>query len=310
MRNAKNYVKIFIHWLIVVLLLPDVIAKDNKMKIETFSIVAGGTACNAHCPFCVSKMTPKNDLDTKAPPINWRVFNTALRLTQRCNVTTALVSGKGEPTLYSKLLLEYVKRIDASGMPFIELQTNGILLNPSNLLDLYLAGLTTVCISCVSYKTELNKANYSQQYRDLSETIKMIHDAKLSCRLSVVVIKNHIDTFDEFKNMIEFAKVNKVEQMTLTPISFPKKSINEEVAKWSWDNKTDFLERYAGWLSRLEANQLMILPHGAIIFDVGGQNVCISNCLMPQGKGETLRNLIFDGKNLRFDWQFKGAILL
>ena len=280
------------------------------MKIETFSIVVGGTACNAHCPFCVSKMTPKNDLDTKAPPINWQVFNTALRLTERCNVTTCLLSSKGEPLIYQKLLLEYVKRIDASGMPFIELQTNGILLNPSNLLDLRLAGLTTICISCVSYKIEQNQAIYSPQYKELAVVIDMIHKAKMSVRLSIVVIKNHIDTYDSFKAMIEFAKTHKVEQMTFTPVSIPKKSINKEVAEWAWNNKTDFCENVKLWLTRLEAITLMVLPHGAVIYDVGGQNICVSNCLKPPGENDTLRNLIFDGNHIRYDWQFKGAILL
>ncbi len=30
------------------------------MKIQTFSIVAGSEACNARCPFCISKMTVPN----------------------------------------------------------------------------------------------------------------------------------------------------------------------------------------------------------------------------------------------------------
>jgi hypothetical protein len=27
------------------------------MKIQTMSLVVGGDSCNAHCPYCVSRMT-------------------------------------------------------------------------------------------------------------------------------------------------------------------------------------------------------------------------------------------------------------
>lgn len=32
------------------------------MKIQTFSIVVGGSKCNAKCPYCVSKLTGKEGL--------------------------------------------------------------------------------------------------------------------------------------------------------------------------------------------------------------------------------------------------------
>jgi organic radical activating enzyme len=35
------------------------------MKIGTFSIVVGGTGCDANCPFCVSKMTGRGDARIK-----------------------------------------------------------------------------------------------------------------------------------------------------------------------------------------------------------------------------------------------------
>ena len=42
------------------------------MKIQTFSIVAGTEACNAKCPFCVSKMTPNCGISNKKVELNYR----------------------------------------------------------------------------------------------------------------------------------------------------------------------------------------------------------------------------------------------
>ena len=56
---------------------------------------------------------------------------------------------------------------------------------------------------------------------------------------------------------------------------------------------------------------LMTLIHGASIYDVEGQNVCLTDSLTLTAKTDDLRQLIFfpDG-HLRYDWQYPGAILL
>ncbi len=69
------------------------------MKISTFTIVVGSAACNAACPYCVSKMTGK-ELGMKEPKVNWRNFDKACRLAQVNQVSTVLLTGKGEPTLF------------------------------------------------------------------------------------------------------------------------------------------------------------------------------------------------------------------
>ncbi len=56
---------------------------------------------------------------------------------------------------------------------------------------------------------------------------------------------------------------------------------------------------------------LMTLIHGASIYDVKGQNVCLTDSLTLTARTDDLRQLIFfpDG-HLRYDWQYPGAILL
>ena len=68
----------------------------NAMHFQTFSIVVGTRACNASCPFCISKQTGLFGTPIK---VNWRNFHIACNLAQKANTTTVLLTGKGEPTL-------------------------------------------------------------------------------------------------------------------------------------------------------------------------------------------------------------------
>ena len=57
---------------------------------------------------------------------------------------------------------------------------------------------------------------------------------------------------------------------------------------------------------------LMELAHGAEVFDVYGQNFCLSNCLKRTTEDVSkMRNLIFfpDG-HIRYRWDLPGAIIL
>ena len=57
--------------------------------------------------------------------------------------------------------------------------------------------------------------------------------------------------------------------------------------------------------------RILKLSHGAIVYDINGQNVCMGNCLNVNPDTEELRNLIFfpDG-HLRYYWQYPGSIII
>lgn len=56
---------------------------------------------------------------------------------------------------------------------------------------------------------------------------------------------------------------------------------------------------------------LMHGAHAAKVYDVDGQNVCVSDCLTVEAAGDDIRTLIFfaDGK-ICYDWQHPGARIL
>lgn len=291
------------------------------MKIHTFSILAGSTACNARCPFCVSKMTPSLGVTLKEPEVNWRNFRKACSLAKQCGVTAAMITGKGEPTLYPMQLTKYLEALEEFDFPIVELQTNGILLAEepkkydSHLKDWYDKGLNTIAVSVVHYDSEKNRQIYlphKKEYPDLSNLISYLHQKGFSVRLSCVLANGYIDNSRNLERLIDFAKENKVEQLTARPVNKPEHSRSAEALDWVAGHylKPKQLADMQSYLGK-EGHCLMTLVHGSTVYDVNGQNICMTNSLTIKPNTEDLRQLIFfpDG-HLRYDWQYEGAILL
>ena len=302
------------------------------MRIQTFSIITGSTACNAQCPFCVSKMTAPNGVQSGQPIINWRNFDKACRLAQLSGVTTVMLTGKGEPTIFPSQISSYLEALKKYNFPLVELQTNGLLIRErdssgnlilENALKMWhQLGLSMVAISVVHHYPEHNRKIYTphrKEYIDLPATIKYLHELGFSVRLSCVMAKGYVESPEAVENMINFARQQGVEQLTFTPVNLPASAIDPDNhdaydKHWVWasDNmlSSKQIKRIREELDDMGV-RLMELSHGAIVYDVRGQNVCLSNCLVVKPDASELRNLIFfpDG-HLRYHWQFSGAILL
>jgi molybdenum cofactor biosynthesis enzyme MoaA len=290
------------------------------MRIRTFSIVAGSLACQARCPFCIAGMTPENGLTTKEPEVNWRNFGKACELAKQSGCITAMITGKGEPTLFPEQITKFLRAMEPHKFPIIEMQTNGIAIaegkhvTDQHLKDWYDAGLTTIALSVVHYDAEKNRKIYvpkREKYIDLPALIQKLHDKGFSVRLTTIMAKGLIDSVEEVKAMIEFARTNKVEQLTLTPVTKPDESENQSIYTWTAQNHLD-PQMFQVIKSYIEGEHslLLNLAHGAKVFDVNGQNVCLSNCITVDPNSEEMRSIIFfpDG-HVRYAWQYSGAVL-
>lgn len=285
------------------------------MKIETLSIVAGSEACNARCPYCVSKMTPSNGLSLKEPDVNWRNFRIAAGFAAQNGVSTAMITGKGEPVLFPNQISKYLTELKKFGLPFVELQTNGLALKDSLLEEWYKLGLTTVAVSIAHYNPEKNRQIYlphKKSYPDLPSLVDRLHSKGLSARLTCTMFNGFIDSPGYLERLILFAKENEVEQLTVRPVNKPSQAADSGVYNWvSVHSLTQ--QQLLGIENYLKANGvlLMALPHRAQIYEVSGQNICLTNSLTRETDPERIRQLIFfpDG-HLRYDWEHKGAVLL
>jgi len=288
------------------------------MNIQTFTIVSGKAVCNASCPYCVSKMTGLNEVIIKEKQINFRNFKKACRLAQISGVSTVLITGKGEPVLYPEQITNYLDHLQEYNFPLIELQTNGLLLIQKKYdrflkkwLDL---GLGLIAISIVHYDRKKNQQIYTpgKDYPDLKELVKKLHKLDFSVRFSVTMSLGLIDSPEEVEKIVWFAKDLEVEQLSFRPVAKPKLSESAKVTAWVKEHEipTGRLQAIIEFLEK-KGHRLITYGHGAVLYDLDGQNVCLTDALTIRPETENIRQLIFfpDG-HLRFDWQYKGAVLL
>ena len=289
------------------------------MKIQTFNIVTGTTACNANCPFCISKMTPKSGVSEKLQKTNWINFRKACEMAKTSGVNTVLFTGKGEPLLFPNQITEFLKEMKKFNFPIVELQTNALEFERNTKkLNPYLKrwrnlGLNTFVLSIVHYKDKENKKIYSPNadYVNLKNIMKYLHENGFSIRLNCIMINGFIDKIEEVLNMVDFCKKNEVEQLTLKPVEMIKNQ-NTPQAKWTLKNLIPIkVQKKIQLFLEKKGNRLRTLDSGGVVYDFNGQNVCFTDCLAGKPFTKDLRQLIFfpDG-HLRYYWQYQGAILL
>lgn len=283
------------------------------MNILTYSVVVGTAKCNVRCPFCVAVMTPHYPKLTDLNLINLRK---GAKLSVRRGATTLLLTGKGEPTLYPDQITEVLHEV-GDGFPIIELQTNGLQIArgeiPDNTLTIWREwGLTTIAISCVHWDTKVNGMMNPREgvMPSLIDLVTKVKSHGFSVRLSVVMVKGGIDSVEALNQFIQWGKEHKVDQMTFRPVTRPDEA-DGKVASWVKDNcvSETFAYQCQDHLDGV-GTRLLELAHGAVVYDVEGQNVCLTNCLTLDRTGEQIRQLIYcsDG-HIRYDWRYEGALL-
>lgn len=287
------------------------------MHFQTFSVVIGTRACNASCPFCISKQTGLFGTPIK---VNWRNFHIACNLAQKANTTTVLLTGKGEPTLYPVHISECLHALKDYKFPLIEMQTNGMTIADGTIGDdmlksWYDNGLTTIALSVVHWDSERNRTVYdpkSPKYHELAPLIAKLHGIGFSVRLCVMLLKEYVDTPKKVRRVIEFCQTNNVEQLTFRNITPSEVTETNPVTIWTKEHALSPFELGEIVDSvRMDGTLICQLMHGMDVYDVDGQNVCLGNCLTRDTEDSDFRSLIFlpEG-SLYYDWQFKGARIL
>jgi len=285
------------------------------MHFQTFSVVVGTKACNAHCPFCISKQT---GLPTPTK-VNWRNFRVACKLAKQTSTTTVLMTGKGEPTLYPELITRHLREMDPFQFPLIELQTNGIRMASGELDEFlqswYDQGLTTIALSVVHFDDRKNAEIYQPgktNYTNLEVLIHKLHQIGFSVRLCVMLLKGYIDTANGVESMIWYCKHLGVEQLTFRNIKAAEVTNDGKVTDWTAQHALNHAEVSAiNDYVKENGTLLHRLMHNTVIYDVDGQNVCLGTCLTQDPNQDDFRQLIFfPSGDLFWDWQYKGARIL
>ena len=261
----------------------------------------------------------------KGPEIHERHLAKAVAAATRGGTTTLLFTGKGEPTLYPAEITRYLELVD-NAFPFIELQTNALEIGrlardgKSRIQGLtrdVLArwcdlGLNTIAISVVGVTTEVNATVYHPDYPELSATIPFLKDIGFSIRLCVMLQRQAVDTVNGVEEVVAFCRKHRVDQLTIRPIRKPEASDSTEASGYveTYGLSTDEVSTIQDWVDT-NGTHLLTLMHGAKIYDLEGQNICVSDCLTLDSASDDIRTLIYYGDGrVTYDWQYEGAVLL
>jgi len=252
------------------------------MKIQTLSIVAGTRACDARCPFCVSKMTGVDALLGNATDINERNFHKTALLAKQAGTTTVLITGKGEPTLYPQVITRYLELLEPYKFPFIELQTNGIRLgknsrgarggiHPGTLKTWYGLGLNTIALSTCGVHRSDNRPIYGEEYPEMGQLVDFVHSVGFSVRLCLMMHYGGIYSPGGLDQVIEFCKVHSVDQLTARSIRKPNSSVDSEAAEFVEESGLiPSAEKEIYEHIKATGTLIMKLEHGAEVYDVDG----------------------------------------
>lgn len=300
------------------------------MRSKMLSVIVGTEECIAKCPFCVS-CEPVRGTGCKRD-LNMRNFEVSLKYAEKAGVETMVLTSRGEPLLYPDEITQYLGVLQESNIniPFVELQTNGILFQAGKnrdldmyLTDWYNKGLTHIALSTVSYKNKANALNYlgdeDANYPDLSETIIYLHKKGFSVRLVCVMCEEvdekdcFVSTASQMVRYLSFARKFEVEQVTFRPVNMEYR--REDTHNWCKrhllsDLKKESINNFLADIGTV----LQEIPRVGTVYDLQGQNVMFSVPLTKytdNSDAESTRQLIYfpDG-HLRYEWEKEGAILL
>lgn len=270
------------------------------MKANNLTISIPNKGCNKKCPYCISDMTPSVDSN---PEIFLKRLLKAKKLAEHANVSSVLVTGKGEPTLN----LDMVSTVGAVFNEFpLEIQTNGVLfLQPS---DSTLVKLSNYGFDVIS----LSFDNWFQ-FKDHSSTFKKIKELGMTSRVTFNVTDFLPEDF-ELDSFFYLCREHSVDQFSLRNITYPSASKDNQTLEWIKENTQNHMyEKLLGdFNSSFFATKAILIgstSFGGKIYDVQGVSFTyFDSCIQENHNEEDIRSLIYqeDG-HMYTTWNSKAS---
>jgi molybdenum cofactor biosynthesis enzyme MoaA len=259
--------------------------------------------CDKNCPYCVSKMTGYLEPNLTLFKRNLKKAKT---LAKNSNITSVLITGKGEPTLEWDLMM-YV--IDEFNEFPLELQTNGKHLkeNPEKLTTLAMRGLNVLAIS-------IDHTNGIYEYKEL---IKKAQELGMLVRYTFNL--TYWLELLSFEKLFEMCADVGIDQLSIREVSIPTDAIDAQrsIEAQNWIKKHVKQGEVSRIHTEMEATLvnhgrfLMPLPYGAKLYDLDGISVTwFDYCVQDSNEGDDIRSLIYqeDG-HMYFTWNSKASRL-
>ena len=258
------------------------------LRFYSLSIVAGSLACNARCPFCVASMTPLSGIAIRPSDPDYAEIGRVAAFARGCGATQAMITSKGEPTLWPDHVTGYLEAIRPHGFEAVDLQTNGVAIadgrpvTADHLRAWRGLGLEVVAISVVHWEPEQNRPvylPYRSSYIDLPRLIGTLHEHGFAVRLAAVMLDGLIDGADDLAGLLAFGRAHGVEQVTVRPVNRPETTRDDAVSGFIAANHLSDAQKVdlAAYLGR--GRVVRTFPWGGTLYDLDGQNVCLTNSL-------------------------------
>jgi cyclic pyranopterin phosphate synthase len=155
------------------------VAVENKRRFRKLRISLT-SACNFHCPYCVSAETlPAEYAPEPAVVIGW------VKEIHQANPLRQVRLTGGEPLLYSDLT-SLVRELKQLGIPDIALTTNASLLEPL-LPELVSAGLNSLNVSLDAINREIFVRMGGKRYDQVLAAIEVAARSPLSVKINATV---------------------------------------------------------------------------------------------------------------------------
>jgi len=257
------------------------------MKAQTLAVCLPGSTCDKKCPYCVSKMT-------WAPPADEAAWNANLHkvahFARMAQVTDVIITGKGEPTINSNLL---VAAKVFSDWPLV-VQTNGR--RWSKHLDALITHGSFFNVIAVSIDSPIQMHTYSQMW----EEIKTM--TPTTSRITVMLTPEVCQM--DFSWWEETCKTFGIRGLSFREITIPGEvagtSESNEVTAWIEglaQNPTilDWKKSFDDIFSNPNFPVIRRLPYGAVIKDFSGVSVTkIEFCMQDSNSEDDIRSLVYN----------------
>jgi len=290
--------------------------------MASFSVCCGNKACDANCRCCISKITCAcdcNDIGSPDKDFNWDKLQWAIDYIKVRQVPSALITGRGEPCLHQKHLLDIAAELRQRKL-HVEVQTNGKALSTwsydsINELKRY-CGNVAISVFSLDPRENNEIMRFNNGSYDICRLVNYLNAFGITVRLVYMLyFENHKSSYQEkkdsawFLSRIKIARNMGVKQITFRSVGIPESE--NQCPQIEWAESHGDRNDYTHIIRNIANKRLWDMSWGGQVYDVDGMSVCIESG--PEGclteRVEKPRSFIFDGQNLRYSWQYEGAII-
>lgn len=228
------------------------------MKLNDYVFILNSYECNKNCPYCIAKMNQSlvTSVEKEIEKLRSNIQQFKLEGKQ---FQSFILSGNGEPSLYSIEVLMQIKNIveEAGIFSNYRIQTSGNLFNEPEILNLFKKWIKEITVISNDSKIDQKFYNYKNEYLNSKAFL-----SSKNIRVNIVLLKSN---FDNINNIVAY--FNNLKCVDYIALKILDNSNNDsKYSKWITENAIQYqnIDEIIEKLS--EAYQLISFHHQKFYF--------------------------------------------